>query len=74
MRLDAQAYGQRTLRVEVDQQHAAPVLGERGAQVDGGGGLAHPALLVADRDDARRAVAEQRFRIGEGRRAGPWAR
>ena len=49
--------GQRTLRVEVHEQHAAAVLGERGAQVDRGGRLADAALLVAHRDD----------------RAGPWS-
>ncbi len=34
------------LRVEVDHQDPQPVHGQRGGEVDGGGGLAHPALLV----------------------------
>ncbi len=57
-RVDAEADRQRALRVEVDEQHAAAVFGERGAQVDGRGGLADPALLVAHRDDLRRAVLD----------------
>jgi len=53
------------LRVEVDGEHLASVLGERGGQVDGGGGLAHPALLVAEGDDPGRAVAAEALRHGE---------
>ena len=59
-RVDAEADRQRALRVEVDQQHPAAVLGQRRAQVDGRGGLADPALLVAHGDDLRRAVLGQR--------------
>jgi hypothetical protein len=33
------------LGVEVDQQDALTQLGEGGTKVDGGGGLANPALL-----------------------------
>ena len=53
VRVDAQADRERALRVEVDQQHLAAVLGQRGAQVDRGRGLADPALLVAQTAIAR---------------------
>ena len=38
--------------VALDQEDLAAVLRERGAQVDGGRGLADPTLLVGDRDDS----------------------
>ena len=63
VRVGAEAGGQRALRVEVHQQHAAAVFGERGGKVDGGGGLAHPALLVDHGDDARGAVRWQGGRL-----------
>jgi hypothetical protein len=44
--VDAGAHGGIALRVEVDQQHALVQLGQSGRQVDAGGGLADPALLV----------------------------
>ena len=47
---------QRALRVEVDEQHLAADLGQRGAEVDRGGRLADAALLVAHRDDPGRPV------------------
>ena len=47
--VDAQPHREGPLRVEVHQQHLAAQLGECRAQVDGGGGLAHPTLLVAHR-------------------------
>ena len=53
----AETRRQRALRVEVDEQHPAAVLGEAGAQIDRRGGLADAALLVAHRDDLGRAVA-----------------
>ena len=63
------------LRVEVHQQHAAAVLGQRGAQVDRRGGLADPALLVADRDDPGRTVAAAAARGRESLAAAArWAR
>ena len=62
---------QRALRVEVDQQHPAAVLGERGAQVDRRRGLADAALLVAQRDDLRRAVPVLRLGSGIGRGGRP---
>jgi hypothetical protein len=66
-RVHPEADRERALRVEVDQQHLAPVLGQRRAQVDGRGGLAHPALLVAHGDDLRRAVFHRRPRRREAR-------
>ena len=58
-RVDAEADGQGALRVEVDEQHLEAVFDEGGAEVDGGGGLADPALLVDHGDHARRAVASR---------------
>ena len=62
---------QRALRVEVDEQHLAAVLGQRGAEVDRGRGLADPALLVAHRDDAGRAVRVSGRGSGSPASAGP---
>ena len=45
------------LRVEVDDQHVLADRGERGAEVDRGRGLADAALLVGERDHARRRMA-----------------
>ena len=56
---DAQTGRQRTLRIEIDEQHASPVLGECGAQIDRRRRLADAALLIADGDDLRRAVPVQ---------------
>ena len=42
--------GQVALGVEIDQQNTLALLGEGGAQVDGGGGLPHAALLHRDGD------------------------
>ena len=53
---DTEPGGQRALRVEVDREHLAAVLGQRRAEVDGRRGLAHAALLIAEGDDARRTV------------------
>ena len=66
----AQPRGQRTLRVEVHQQHPAAVLGEAGAQIDGRRRLADAALLVAHRDDLGRAVHALRLGLGNGPRRG----
>ena len=65
VRVDAEADCRGSLRVEVDDQATAPVLAERAGDVDGTGGLAHPAFLVAYGDDARGTVLRQRFRRGE---------
>ncbi len=66
-RVDPETDRQRALRVEVHQQHLAAVLGERRAQIDGRGGLADPALLVAHGDDLRRAVVHRGARRREPR-------
>ena len=47
----AQAAGRVALGVDVRQQHPLAQLGHAGGQVHGGGGLAHPALLIGDADD-----------------------
>ena len=73
-RVDAQADGERALRVEVDEQHPLPGLGQRGAQVDGGGRLADAALLVDHGDDPRRPVRRRgdgSGNTGRGRPVGP---
>ena len=62
--LHAEADRERALRVEVDEEHPAAVLGERRAEVDGGRGLADAALLVRHRDDPGRAVLVERSRFG----------
>ena len=66
VRLHAQADRQRTLRVEVDQQHPAPELGERSAEIDRRRRLADAALLVAQRDDAGRPVPVERLGVRQG--------
>jgi len=57
----AKARGQRALRVHVHQQHAAAVLGERGAQVDRRRGFPDATLLVAHRDDLGRPMRGARL-------------
>ena len=70
VRVEPQPDRERTLRVEVDQQHLAAVLGQRRTQVDGGGGLADAALLVAHRDHPGPAVLAHRARLRQvGHRA-----
>ena len=61
-RVDPQPHGGRSLGVEIDDEDPAPVLGQRGTQVDGRRGLPHPALLVTHRDNAGRTVSRQRRR------------
>jgi hypothetical protein len=53
--VDAEREGEAGLRVEVDQQHPVPELGQRGADGRDGRGLGDPALLVGDgqRDGGR---------------------
>ena len=63
--LHAEPRRERALRVEVDREHAAAVLGERRAEVDGGRRLADAALLVAEGDDAGGAVRASARRLGE---------
>ena len=60
VRVDAEARGQRTLRIEVNQQYLAAVFGEGRCQVDGGRGLTNAALLVHHCDHARGTVGRQR--------------
>ena len=62
---NAEAYRERALRVEIDQQHPAALLGERGTEADGRRGLADAALLVADRHNPGGAVRQQRLGIWE---------
>ena len=50
--LHAAAHGGIALRIQVDQQHASLRGRQRSGKVDGGGGLAHAALLVRHCDDA----------------------
>jgi hypothetical protein len=69
--VDAEPDRQGALRVEVDEQHLAAVFGQRRAQVDRGRRLADAALLVAHRDDPRRAVPPG-SREGDGRSVRPW--
>src|SRR3990172_1512394 len=52
VRRSAQREGEGGLRVEVYEQRRAPALPQRRAEVDGGGGFAHPAFLICDGDDA----------------------
>src|SRR5690606_23824182 len=61
----AEADGERALRVEVDQEDLAAVLGQRGAQVDRRGGLSHTAFLVRHGDDAGGTVALQGLGLGD---------
>ena len=49
------------LRVEVDDQHPQPALGQRDGEVDRGRGLADPALLVGDHHDAGARRPRQRL-------------
>ena len=48
--VDAEGEGQAGLRVEVDEQHRLPQLGERGPDRGDGGRLGDAALLVGDRE------------------------
>ena len=53
--VDAEAGRGVALRIEIDDQHALADRGQRGAEIDRGGGLADAALLVGERQDARMA-------------------
>ena len=53
--IDAEAGRGVALRIEIDDQHALADRGQRGAEIDRGGGLADAALLVGERQDARMA-------------------
>ena len=49
------------LRIEIDQQHFPTRSGQRGGDVDRGGGLAYSALLVGDSDGNHRRVSFRRL-------------
>ncbi len=66
-RVDSEADRQRPLRVEVDQQGPAAVLGERRAEIDRAGRLTDAALLVAHGDHPGGTVSDHRRRLGKGR-------
>ena len=53
--VDAEAGRGVALRIEIDDQHALADRGQRGAEIDRGGGLADAALLVGERQNARMA-------------------
>src|SRR6478736_9581569 len=53
--VDAEGEGEAGLRVEVDEQDASSVLGERGAEARDRGGLGDATLLVRDGEDRRAA-------------------
>jgi hypothetical protein len=57
--VETEAGARVSLRVEVDQDHLPAQLGHRRAQVDGGGRLAHAALLVDHGDDSRSRRGQQ---------------
>src|SRR5262249_57425574 len=50
--VDAETRARVALRVEVDDEHALADRCERGAEIDGGRGLADAALLVGEREHA----------------------
>ena len=52
--VDAEAGGGIALGVEIDDQNPFADRGERGAEIDGGRGLADAPLLVGDGEHARR--------------------
>ena len=61
IRVDAQSHSGGALRIEIDDKHAAAILGQRTGDIDGAGGLTYAALLVAHGNDTRRTVLLQRF-------------
>ena len=70
MRLEAKANRQRSLRIEVDQEHPAAHFGQCRSEADRGRGLADAALLIADGDDSGRTMLEQRLWLGKYRNEG----
>ncbi len=66
-RIDSEPDRECTLRVEVDQQGPATVLGERRAQIDRAGRLADAALLVTHGDHPASPMGCQRWGYGKGR-------
>ena len=58
---DAQRRARVALWVEIDDERLESLHGERGGEVDGGGGLAYPALLVRDGEDPALTGPRQRL-------------
>ena len=59
--VDAEAGRGVALRIEVDDQDPLADRRQRGAEIDRGGRLADPALLIGEREDARASSADGRF-------------
>ncbi|MCY1182142.1 hypothetical protein D9M73_226870 [compost metagenome] len=53
------------LRIEIEQQHAQSRRGQGGAEIDGGGGLAHATLLVRYGNDVHRRDTPDAITINE---------
>ncbi len=68
--IDAEAGRGVALGIEIDDQHALADRGQRGAEVDGGGGLADAALLVRHGENARARHAVGLANEGLGRGLG----
>ena len=66
-----EAEGEAGLRVEVDEQHPAALLRERGTERGDGGGLGDPALLVGEGDDRGLALRRHRGAFPGVRGSGP---
>ena len=64
--VDAQAGAGVALRIEVDDQDPVAEVGQAGAEVDRGGGLADAALLVGDGDDPGQWPGEAAARTAPG--------
>jgi hypothetical protein len=67
--IDAQMEREVGLGVQVDEADALAVLGHRRPEVDGRGGLPHPALLIEHGDDAGR----RRPWLSRGRTVHDWS-
>ena len=66
-RVQTEAHRQRTLRIEIEQQHFASGLHQGGAQVDRRRGLTNAAFLITHGYYARRAVRGQLLRFRKRR-------
>lgn len=54
-RIDAEGKGRVSLRIKIDDERGATVLGERSAEIHGRRGLSHAAFLVHHRDQTDRS-------------------
>ena len=54
--IDAQTAGGVSLGVQIHQQGLLPAFSQTGSQIDAGGGLSHPALLVGHSNDSGHRV------------------